>query len=350
MKVGLLTAPLGNLDRRAAFARARELGFDAVELGSGEFTVDYHVGLARLAGDNAAIDELGSDLADAGLELSALSCHSNPLHPNPEYAARADRVVRDSIAVASKLGIAAINLFSGCPGTPEGGNFPNWVCTPWPDYFSELLEWQWAERVIPYWREINDVAQAAKVQLAIEIHPGNVVYSPADFFRLRSAAGEQIGANFDPSHLWWQGIDPLLALREIALDGALFNVHIKDTYLVPSVIARTGVLSTIPSHASPERPWRFATVGYGHGLDFWRAFVNELRMLGYEGVLSVEHEDPFAPIDEALNRSVQILHSCIWQQEAGGLSWLEDHDPPVPEADNPPDSPGGSTKAGGGNS
>jgi sugar phosphate isomerase/epimerase len=349
MKIGLLTAPLGDLDRRAAFGRARELGFEAVELGSGEFTLDHHVGLEQLASDDAAVEELRTDLSDAALELSALSCHGNPLHPDSAYALRADRVLRNSIDVASKLGLGSINLFSGCPGTPEGDDYPNWVTTPWPDYFSELLEWQWQERVIPYWREINDLAATAKVKLAIEMHPGNVVYNPATLLRLRSAAGKQIGANFDPSHLWWQGIDPLVALREIAADAALVNTHIKDTYLVPAVIARTGVLTTIPSHASTERPWRFSTIGYGHGLDFWRAFVNELRLVGYDGVLSVEHEDPFAPIDEALRRSVQLLHSCIWQQESGDLSWLEGHDPPVPEADPPPGEPGGST-LGGGNS
>jgi sugar phosphate isomerase/epimerase len=325
MKIGLLTAPLGDRDRKAAFEAARAFGFEAVELGTGEFTSDHHVGLARMREDSA-VDELRRDLDDAGLELAALSCHGNPLHPNVAYAARADEVFRRTVELAGKLNVP-VNLFSGCPGTPDGGDYPNWVCTPWPGYFEELLDWQWASKVIPYWDDAASFASEHDVRLAIEMHPGNVVYNTDTLLRLRAQSGEAIGANFDPSHLWWQGMDPIVSLKAIAAAGALFNVHIKDTYLDRTEIERTGVIA-VP-HDGP-RPWRFATVGSGHDLQFWKAFVGHLRVAGFDGVLSVEHEDELAPTEEALRRSVEVLRSCVWAGPAEDFGWLEDTDPPHP--------------------
>jgi sugar phosphate isomerase/epimerase len=326
VKIGVLTGVLGGLERRAAFARAKELGFDAVELGTGEFTVDAHAGLDELSSDPHAITQLRGDLEHAGLELSALSCHGNPLHPQPAYAARAHGVLRRSIEVASALGVADVVCFSGCPGEP-GGSYPNWITTPWPGYFDDLLEWQWAERVIPYWGDVAAFANARGVRIAIEMHPGMSVYNLPTLLRLRDACGETIGANFDPSHLWWQGMDPILVLRETAHASALFHVHAKDTYMDPLVVARAGVLENA-EHTAVERAWRFTTIGYGHGLTFWRELVGELRSLRYDGVLSVEHEDPLAPIDEALERSVAILRDCIWREPSAQTSWLVDDDPP----------------------
>lgn len=332
MKLGVLTAPLGDRDRKSAFESARALGYEAVELGSGEFTTDYHLGLERLVGNDAATEELRSDLAAADLELSALSCHGNPLHPNPEYAAGADRVTRDSIRLAADLGVS-VNLFSGCPGTPEGGDYPNWVVHPWPRYFGDLLAWQWRERVIPYWSELAEFAAERGVGLAIEMHPSNVAYNTDTLLRLRSACGDSVGANFDPSHLWWQGIDPLVSLRAIAAAGALFNVHVKDTALDWAEVERTGVLAVPAEGARP--PWRFTTTGHGHGARFWRSFFDELRALGYEGVLSVEHEDELAPVEEALARTAELLRACSWRDSASAAAWLDGHDPPYPNPDNP---------------
>ena len=333
MKIGVLTAPLGDHDRRAAFATVRRLGFAAVELGSGEFTSDHHLGLDRLVADPAAVAELRDDLAAAELELSSLSCHGNPLHPNPDYAQRADRVTRQTIELAAELGVGAINLFSGCPGTPEGGDYPSWVAHPWPQYFGDLLEWQWAERVIPYWTDLAAFAAARGVGLAIEMHPSNVVYNTATLLRLREACGEAVGANFDPSHLWWQGMDPLVSLRAVAAAGALFNVHIKDLAFDRPTLDRDGVLA-IPAPGSPA-PWRFTTVGRGHGAEFWCAFLDLLTELGYEGVLSVEHEDELAPVEEALARSLEFLRGCAWRGRAADAAWLEGHDPPYPKPTAP---------------
>jgi sugar phosphate isomerase/epimerase len=325
VKIGVLTAVLGDRDRQSAFAHVKALGFDAVELGTGEFTTDVHAGLDQLT-DPAAVSALQRDLSVEGLELSALSCHNNALHPQTEYAARADLVFRRTVEAASALGVENVVVFSGCPGEP-GGNYPNWVSTGWPGYFDDLLEWQWSESVIPYWTEAATFAQERGVRIAIEMHPGMVVYNLPTLLRLREACGPAVGANFDPSHLWWQGMDPLLVARELAHAGALFHIHAKDTYIDKGLVHRNGVLET-SSHLVPERSWRFTTMGHGHDLVFWRALVSQLRSVGYDGVLSVEHEDPFAPVDEALARSVEILRDSIWREESAHMAWLVDHDPP----------------------
>jgi sugar phosphate isomerase/epimerase len=326
MKIGLLTGVLGDRDRRSAFAHIRELGFDAVELGTGEFTTDVHAGLDSLSNDDRAVADLQRDLDEVGLELSALSCHNNSLHPDPEYAARADRVFRDTVEVAAKLGVKNVVCFSGCPGEP-GGAYPNWITTPWPDYFGDLLEWQWTEKVIPYWTDAAAFASEHGTRIAIEMHPGMSVYNLPTLLRLRDACGHAIGANYDPSHLWWQGMDPLVVLGELADQDALFHVHAKDTYVDPWEVRRAGVLDTA-SHSARRRAWRFTTMGHGHDLAFWRALVSELCAANYDGVLSVEHEDSFAPVDEALKRSVAILEESIWRDPSAGASWLVGHDPP----------------------
>jgi len=326
MKIGLLTGVLGDRDRRSAFAHIKSLGFDAVELGTGEFTSDVHADLERLVGDGGAIEELRHDLADAQLELSALSCHGNPLHPQEEYASRVQEILRKTIEAAAALGVENVVTFSGCPGEP-GGSYPNWITTPWPSYFGDLHEWQWSERVIPYWSEVAEHARKEGVRIAIEMHPGMVAYNLPTLLRLREACGPEIGANFDPSHLWWQGMDPLVVVRVLAAHSSLFHIHAKDTYVDPATVAYSGVLEMAP-HVASQRAWRFTTLGHGHDLLFWRVLVTELRALGYDGVLSVEHEDPFAPIDEALIRSVAILEECIWRAASAKTEWLVDHDPP----------------------
>jgi sugar phosphate isomerase/epimerase len=334
MKIGLLTGPLGDRDRRAAFIAAAELGFEAVELGTGEFTTDFHADLARLAAEEAARRDLRRDLDEAGVSLAALSCHGNPLHPNAEYAARADRVFRETVDVAAAMGVDAVNVFSGCPGDPDGGDYPNWIVSTWPEYFGELLEWQWREVVIPYWTQAAAYAGLRGVRIAIEMHPGNVVFNVETLLRLRAAVGAGIGANFDPSHLWWQGMEPLVALRAVGEAGALFNVHAKDTHLDLAEVARTGVLAPGSTPGS-KLPWQFTTLGHGHGLTFWRQFVNELRSLGWDGALCVEHEDELAPALEALTRSVEVLKAARWSDSSMGLPWLEAHDPPFPSPDRP---------------
>jgi len=164
------------------------------------------------------------------LEISALSCHGNPLHPNSDIANRHRQDFRDTVRVAEKIGVRRVITFSGCPGDSEGSQYPNWVTCPWPPDFLRILEWQWNEKVIPYWQEeVRFCRDHGVDMISLEMHPGFVVYNPETLLRLREATGPEIGANFDPSHLFWQGIDPLAAIRQ--LGPAIFHVHAKDTII-----------------------------------------------------------------------------------------------------------------------
>ena len=323
MKLGLLTGVLGDLERAAAFDTCAELGLDAVELGTGEFSSDWHVGLDAVAEGGAAADELKADVSSRNLEISALSCHGNPLHPNPGYAERAGGVFEKTVRAAENLGVDTVILFAGCPGGPDGGEYPNWVSTGWPGYYEELLEWQWSERIIPFWKENAKYAADHGVRLAFEPHPGDCVFNLPTMMRLREGCGENVGVNFDPSHLWWQGMDPLVVAEELGRAGMLFHVHAKDTYIDEAAMARDGALAT-SAPETPGRSWRFATVGYGHDVVFWRKLVAVLRSVGYDGVLSIEHEDPLAPILEGLQRTVRLLRDALWHEPSASLSWLTD--------------------------
>jgi sugar phosphate isomerase/epimerase len=323
MKLGLLTGVLGDNDRAKAFDICAELGLDAVELGTGEFSSDWHLGLDAIVDDPRAVEAMQRDLDARSLEISALSCHGNPLHPNPAYADRAGTIFRKTVLAAEKLGVRNVVLFAGCPGTPDGGEYPNWVSTGWPGYFEELLEWQWEEKIIPFWKEGAAYAGEHGVRLAFEPHPGDCVFNGPTMRRLREGCGENVGVNFDPSHLWWQGMDPLVVAEELGRAGMLFHVHAKDTYIDRAVAARDGLLAT-SAPETPGRSWRFATIGYGHDVGFWRQLAAVLRTVGYEGVVSIEHEDPLAPIMEGLQRTVEVLRSALWHEPSASLSWLTD--------------------------
>jgi sugar phosphate isomerase/epimerase len=202
-----------------------------------------------------------------------------------------------------------VTTFSGCPGDHAGAKHPNWVAYYWPPDFQEILAWQWNDVAIPYWQEQAHFAADHGVKIALEPHPGFLVYHPESMLRLREAAGETVGCNFDPSHFFWQGIDPRQALHVLA--GAIHHVHAKDTGLHPVLAPRHGLLDTKPSSQPRDRSWIFRTVGYGHGEEFWCGFISTLRMIGYEGALSIEHEDPLMTPAEGLRKAVTFLQRLI---------------------------------------
>jgi sugar phosphate isomerase/epimerase len=253
--------------------------------------------------------------------ISALSQHGNPLHPDPAVAQAHHATWRKTLELAERLEIETVVAFSGCPGDHPEARRPNWITCPWPPDFTEALTWQWEERVLPYWSEETERARAAGVRIGFEMHPGMAVYNVGTLVRLRDAVGETAGCNFDPSHLFWQGIDVIEAAREIGRAGALVHVHAKDTALDPHNVRRNGVLDTTPYAQVPDRSWTFRTVGYGHGEELWRALISTLATVGYDGVLSIEHEDPLMSIDEGLAKAVRLLRQELPREGAGDLWW-----------------------------
>jgi sugar phosphate isomerase/epimerase len=225
------------------------------------------------------------------------------------------------VRVAEKIGIRRVITFSGCPGDSENSRYPNWVTCPWPPDFLRILEWQWNEKVVPYWQEEAAFCRDHGVDmLALEMHPGFVVYNPETLLRLRAAVGPEIGANFDPSHLFWQNIDPIAAVR--SLGEAIFHVHAKDTEIDPLNTMVNGVLDTKPYADELNRSWIFRTVGYGHDLKFWKDLVSNLRLVGYDYVLSMEHEDSLMSLREGLEKGVGFLKSLVLSEERG-KPWFE---------------------------
>jgi len=259
-------------------------------------------------------------LEDNGTSISALSCHGNPLHPDPVQAKQAQEVNRQTILLAEELGVPVVVDFSGCPGDSPGAKAPNWVTCPWPPEYLDVLAWQWDEVVAPYWAKRAEFAAQHGVKIAIEMHPGFVVYSPETMLRLRAIAGPSIGCNYDPSHMFWQGIDPIAAIR--ILGDAIFHVHAKDTQLYPANLPRTGVLDTKPYTDERNRGWIFRTCGYGHGAAWWKEFVSTLRMLGYDNVLSIEHEDSLLSPEEGLRKAVQFLNEVVIKEEPASAWWV----------------------------
>jgi sugar phosphate isomerase/epimerase len=291
----------------------KNLDVDTVEMGTGGFPGDRHCKPADLLADPGALASFARLLADRGVRVSALACHGNPLHPNPDAAARDHAVFRDAVLLAEQLGTDRLTLFSGCPGDSPASRHPNWVTCAWPTEYRTVLEWQWTERVIPYWREQAAFAREHGVsRLCFEMHPGFVVYNPATLLRLREAVGDVIGANLDPSHLFWQGIDVIESIRLLGSAGAIYHVHAKDTAMNTRNVALNGVLDTTPLDDVANRAWLFRTVGYGHDTLFWRSFASTLREVGYDDVLSIEHEDLLAAPDEGVRKAVDFLRSAIF--------------------------------------
>jgi sugar phosphate isomerase/epimerase len=312
MKLGVFTVLYRDLPLEEALDRFVAMGVEAVELGTGNYPGDAHCKPDELLADEKKARAFRTAIEDRGLIISGLSQHGNPLHPDPDFRERDREVWEKTVQLAERLEVPVVMAFSGCPGDHEGARYPNWVTCPWPDDFLKILEWQWNEVVIPYWTDAASFARSHGVtQIGFEMHPGFVVYNPETLLKLRSAVGPEIGANLDPSHLFWQGIDAVEAIKMLGREEALFHVHAKDTYLDQANIRRNGILDTKHYGQIVDRSWTFRTVGYGMGEKTWRDIVSALRAVDYDYVLSIEHEDLLLSIDEGLQRGIDVLNAII---------------------------------------
>lgn len=291
-----------------------------VEIGTGGYPGDAHLKPAELLADDNKIKEFRELLSKYGLEVSALSCHGNPVHPQKEIAESYHNDFVQTVLLAEKLGIDRVITFSGCPGDAPGAKYPNWVTCPWPDDFLKVLDYQWNEVLIPYWKNAAAFAREHGVtKICLEMHPGFCVYNPETLLKLREAVGEEIGANFDPSHLFWQGIDPVAAIRK--LGKAIFHFHAKDTRVDAMNTAVNGVLDTKHYGDEINRSWIFRTVGYGHDYQTWKDIVSNLKMAGYDYVLSIEHEDSLMSVNEGLQKAISFLKEVLVFEQTSGMWW-----------------------------
>lgn len=319
MRLGVFTPLLSQLPLEAVLVKLKSLGISTVELSTGNYPGDAHCKLSMLE-DASALQEFQQTLARHEVTISALSCHGNPLHPNVAHATLARETSRKTILLAQRLGVPTVVDFSGCPGDSAQAKAPNWVTCPWPPEYLDMLKWQWKDVVEPYWIKQAAFAAQHDVRIAIEMHPGFVVYSPETMLRLRAIAGPSVGCNYDPSHMFWQGIDPIAAIR--VLGDAIFHVHAKDTQMYPANLPKTGVLDTKPYTDERNRGWIFRTCGFGHGAEWWKEFVSTLRMYGYDDVLSIEHEDSLLSPEEGLTKAARFLDEVVLKEKAAAAWWV----------------------------
>lgn len=321
MKIGVITNLLGNLPLEEALEYFVSKGIEMVEIGCGGYPGTQHADPDVLLNDEAKLEEFKALLKKYNVEISALSCHANPVHPDKAVAKDYDDAMRKAVLLAEKLGVHQINTFSGCPGDCENSKYPNWVTCPWPNEFGEILEWQWNEVLIPYWKEFVAFAKEHGVdKIGLEMHPGFCVYNPETLLKLRAAVGPEIGANFDPSHLIWQGIEPVAAIR--ALKGAIFHFHAKDTKVDKYNTAVNGVLDTKPYSDEINRSWVFRSVGYGNDETYWKDIISNLRMVGYDYAISIEHEDSLMSQNEGFTRAIDMLKRAVMKEEPCTMWWV----------------------------
>ena len=321
MKLSVLINLYGNKSLDETLKIMSEQGITTVEVGAGGYPGKAHCDPAALLADEAKLEEFKNTFKKYNITICALACHGNALHPDKEIAKMYDTDFKNACLLAEKLGVDTVITFSGCPGDCENSKYPNWVTCSWPEDYLKILDWQWETKVIPYWKETGAFAKAHGVDhIAFEMHPGFCVYNPATLLRLRNAVGDVIGANFDPSHLIWQGMDPVAAIRE--LKGAIYHVHAKDTKIDKYNTAKNGVLDVKHYGEELARSWVFRTVGYGNNESYWRDLVSNLRLCGYDRVLSIEHEDSVMSIDEGLRKAVNFLKDIIIEEpKPTTMSW-----------------------------
>jgi len=319
MKVGVFTALLAKFPLEKVLEKLKSLDISTVELGTGNYPGDPHCKLSML-NDRLALKEFKQKLENSGFTISALSCHGNPLHPNSAIAKAYQETSKRTVRLAEKLGVPVVIDFSGCPGDSDKAKYPNWVTCPWPPEYLDVLEWQWDRKVIPYWTKHAQFAKDHGVKIAIEMHPGFVVYSPETLLTLRRTVGNTVGCNYDPSHMFWQSIDPIKAIR--VLGDSIFHVHAKDTQIYDSNLPKTGVLDTKKYTDERNRSWIFRSVGYGHAYGWWKEFISTLRMYGYDHVLSIEHEDSLMSPDEGLTKGAAFLNAIVIRDRPTSAWWV----------------------------
>jgi sugar phosphate isomerase/epimerase len=311
MKLCAVSESLGDLSFNEAAKASADLGLAALEIGMGNWNAAPHAHLQSLLESKDKRQEFLSVFEQNGLSLAALNCSGNQLHPVD--GERQSKVVCDTVRVAESLGVHTIVLMSGLPAGGPNDLKPNWVTCAWPPENREILDWQWNEKLLPYWEKLASFATECGVtKLCIELHGHQLVYNVPTLLKLRREIGTIVGANLDPSHLFWMGADPLAAID--ALSDAIHHVHAKDTYLNDAALSLTGRLETIGHENVRDRAWSYITLGYGHGEQWWREFCYRLRLNGYDGWLSIEHEDIVLSRMEGMRRSIDLLKRTLIDQ------------------------------------
>lgn len=307
MKLGFVSDSLGGMSFETLLDNAARLDVSGVEVNTGGWSTAPHFDLETMKSSTDARRHFAKAFESRGLEIIALNANGNPLHPTqPEQG----ECLKDTIRIAGEMGIKTVCTMSGLPAGRADDLMPNWVVSSWPPETQAILRYQWEEMLFPFWTEIAALANENGVErIALELHGNQCVYNVPSLLKLRAAIGSVIGANLDPSHLFWMGADPLVAAE--ALGEAIYHVHAKDTMQNAPVQAKTSLLENGSLMDIPARSWSYITLGFGHGEEWWRQFCYRLKMAGYDGWLSVEHEDVLLNSFEGLEKSIALLKGVM---------------------------------------
>jgi sugar phosphate isomerase/epimerase len=323
MELGLCSVSLLDRTWEQALDALSRNGIRWVEANAGGHIPKDHFDPSQLLVDEKALARFTDALAQRGIGIAAFGCYGNPVHPTK---ARRDRDHQDFIAtcaLAQRLGVTRVATISGCPAGGPHDRAPNWIINSiYPD-FRKAYEWQWEKCLIPYWLEAAQIAEDYGVRICIEPHGGDMVYNLETFQRLRDAVGPVIGANFDPSHLWWMEIDVLAMIRE--LGDAIYYVHAKDVQIEGAIVAQQGLVPAVDFADWSGRSWLYRAVGQGHDEHFWRKFVTTLRRSGYDDVVTIELEDPFLVMDDAIQMSVATLRAALPPSAPPPGNWFDSY-------------------------
>jgi sugar phosphate isomerase/epimerase len=307
--IGVFDAVYDKLSLDAMLDKVSALGLEAMEIGTGGYPGSNHCPLDELVADAAKAKAWKKKFEDRGIRVATLSCHGNPIHPDAAHAARDTETFRKTVRLAEMLDVKVIVGFSGCPGGSPTDTQPNWITYRWPPEYAEMQDWQWKEKVVPYWKEAAKYAREHGIRkLAFEMHPNFVVYNPRTLLKLREAVGEEIGANCDLSHLFWQGCDPVEVIHFLGKQGAIYHAHMKDTAFFPDNVNKYGVLNfAFETQDLPLASETFRAVGYGHGANLWKQIIQAYMDVGFEGILSIENEDPILAGEVGVERAAYVL-------------------------------------------
>lgn len=322
MKLGVFAVLFAQKSFEEMLDHVKASGLQAVEIGTGGNPGDAHCNLDELLASEDKRKAYKEAVESRGLTISAFSCHDNPVSPNKKEAENAHDTFVKTVKLASLLDVPVVNTFSGMPGSNEDSKHVNWPISPWPNEYTDIYNWQWEKKLIPYWKEQAKLAEDHGVKIGIEPHGGFAVHTPYTVLKLRDATSKAIGANFDPSHMWWQGIDPVAAIKILGKEGAIHHFHAKDTYIDQENANMYGLTDMQPYGDVQTRAWTFRSVGAGHGIQEWSDMMSALRTYGYDYVVSIEHEDPLMSIDEGFSRAVTNLKSVLINEQPADMWWV----------------------------
>ncbi|MBS0969429.1 MULTISPECIES: sugar phosphate isomerase/epimerase family protein [Yersiniaceae] len=311
MKLAICTDVLANLSFPDMLDKVKSYGITGVEMTAGGWSPCPHVKTEELLASPEKLTAFRQELQTRGMNIVALNCSGNPLAPG-ELGEKHTLSSYKTVELAGKLGVKKIVMMSGLPGGGPGDSVPNWITSTvsWPDYMPGVIDYQWHEVAIPWWKAFTQHARQHGVeQIALEAFPSQLVYNAGTLLRLRNSVDEMIGMNLDPSHLIVMGADPIAAARK--LEGAVYHVHGKDARIERGLAEIDGLLEYQPVTNTKTRTWNYVAVGCGQDLQWWKEFFSVLRMTGYDGDVSLEMEDLTMSVEAGLQTSIDALKASI---------------------------------------